>query len=156
MVNIEYEYTIEVLKGKSIEEIPVRFQNIVSTLVEKESEDNTILNYVREKKWKEIKECRDYAETSGLPFKESMLDYDMRSAFKLEIAKQAAESIGEAFRIDWTMKDNSTMTLTLEDLQSIPTIASIWSNSLHEKARALRERIYNTADISEILEITWE
>ena len=114
------------------------------------------------KKWEEIKAERDRLETAGLPYKNSIFDYNVRSAFKLEVAKSAAESsikLGLAtedkISVTWTMQDNSTMDLTYMDLLQIPLVAKDYSNMLHEKGRKYREQIYSSTDIHFILSIKW-
>lgn len=150
---MEFEYAINLALGLvKVENIPVMFREKASQLQGTEE----LLEYVRNKQWEEIKKDRDYAETSGLPFKDKVLDYDMRSAFKLDIAMESAKQIGDKFSIDWTMQDNTVMTLTYTDLLSIPLIAANYSNELHKKARQYRDKIYNLTDIKEITGIKWE
>lgn len=150
---MEFEYAIKLINGEITEDkIPIMFRNKSVLLVETEE----LLEYIRNKKWKEIKSARDNAETAGLPFKDSILDYDMKSAFKLEIAKQAGELVGDTFTINWTMQDNSVKQLTLSDLRNIPLLASQYSNNLHVKAREYRELIYSKTNIKEILAIKWQ
>lgn len=152
--NKVYDYALQVLNEEiTIDEVPIRFRNLVTNLMQ---DMDNILDYARNKKWEEIKAARDNAETAGLPFNGSVLDYDMRSAFKLEIAKQAGEVVGDTFVINWTMQDNTVQQLTLADLQNIPILASQYSNNLHVKAREYRELIYSKTDIKEILAIKWE
>lgn len=152
--NKVYDYALQVLNEEiTIDEVPIRFRDLVTNLMQ---DMDNILGYARNKKWEEIKAARDNAETAGLPFNGSVLDYDMRSAFKLEIAKQAGEVVGDTFVINWTMQDNTVQQLTLADLQNIPILASQYSNNLHVKARKYRELIYSKTDIKEILAIKWE
>jgi len=150
---MEFEYAIKLALGiTALEDIPIMFRDKASDLQNTEE----LLEYVRSKQWEEIKVNRDNAETSGLPFKDKILDYDMRSAFKLDIAMETAKQVGEGFSIDWTMQDNTVMTLTYSDLLSIPLIAANYSNELHKKARIYRDKIYNETDIKAIAKIKWE
>lgn len=150
---MEFEYAVSLALGLvKVENIPVMFREKATQLQGTEE----LLEYVRNKQWEEIKKDRDNAETSGLPFKDKVLDYDMRSAFKLDIAMETAKQVGENFSIDWTMQDNTVMTLTYADLLSIPLIAANYSNELHKKARQYRDKIYNLTDIKEITGVKWE
>lgn len=150
---MEFEYAIKLALGiTALEDIPIMFRDKASDLQNTEE----LLEYVRSKQWEEIKVNRDNAEISGLPFKDKILDYDMRSAFKLGIAMETAKQVGEGFSIDWTMQDNTVMTLTYSDLLSIPLIAANYSNELHKKARIYRDKIYNETDIKAIAKIKWE
>lgn len=158
---ITKDYAAEVLAGNmSIEVsetlpiIPTRYKVEVSEYVNNKAEE--ILEYIRNKKWEEIKKARNDAETSGCPFKDKILDSDQRSVTKINVMIEAAKQVGESFTIDWTMQDNSVLTLTYEDALSIPLILAQYSNLLHEKARVYREQIYNETNIKNIMNIKWE
>lgn len=158
---ITKDYAAEVLAGNmSIEVsetlpiIPTRYKVEVSEYVNNKAEE--ILEYIRNKKWEEIKKARNDAETSGCPFKDKILDSDQRSVTKINVMIEAAKQVGESFTIEWTMQDNSVLTLTYEDALSIPLILAQYSNLLHEKARIYREQIYNETNIKNIMNIKWE
>ena len=121
-----------------------------------------MITYARDKKWEEIKAQRDYLETHQLDYNGLILDYDERSALKLEIASTGATGAiqsglvdKDAFAIEWTLKDNTTTRLTYNDLMLIPLAAMNYSNKLHQHGRVLRELIQNTDGLAEILEINW-
>ena len=135
------------------------FSIINSLLNERISE---LIAKVKDNKWEEIKFLRNKQEQSGLPFKGSILDYDIISVTRLTQARDGlkeAIDIGaikeEDAKIDWTMQDNSVMTLSYSDLKSIPLLASNYSNSLHVKARELRTLIENASTVEEIYNINW-
>ena len=159
--NKTYEYAIKVKTGiVKLSDIPVRFRNSVESLL---NNNNDLVNYLRDAKWQEIKQERDHLEQSGLPFKGSVLDYDMLSVIRLTQAKdgiQEAINLGKITEaeatVEWTMQDNSTMELSISDLQMIPLVAANYSNELHQKARKYREQIEGSSDISFINNIKWE
>jgi hypothetical protein len=157
---MKYEYAIKLACGQ-IEEnnIPIMFRQVAKNL----QGTKELLNYIQNKKWEEMKAERDRLENAGIPFKDKYFDYDLRSAFKLEIAKSASESAiklglaqADDISISWTMKDNSVMDLTYTDVLQIPLIVKDYSNMLHEKGRELRQRIFESNDIVEINNIKWE
>ena len=87
----------------------------------------------------------------------------MLSVIRLTQAKdgiQEAVNLGKITEaeatVEWTMQDNSTMELSLSDLQMIPLVAANYSNELHQKARKYREQIEGSSDISFINNIKWE
>ena len=159
MVN---HYALLVYLGNmTINDVPILYRTDVQTLLSTNMQD--LLAYVRDEKWDEIKSERNRLETAGLPFKGSVLDYNLRSAFKLEVAQSAAKAsieLGliqpEDIVITWTMQDNSEMDLTYNDLLQIPIIAKAYSNELHSKGRIYREKIYSSTDIREIYQLKWE
>lgn len=158
MVN---QYALQVYLGtKTINEIPILYRDKVNHLLS--NSINDLISWLQDKKWEEMKAERDRLENAGIPFKDKYFDYDLRSAFKLEIAKSASESAiklglaqADDIVISWTMKDNSVMDLTYTDVLQIPLIVKDYSNMLHEKGRILREKIYSSSDINEINNIKW-
>ena len=158
---MKYKYAKEVALGKKqIEDIPVLYRKIVSDLINENFDD--LLQKIKDDKWEEIKTIRNRQEQSGLPFKESVLDYDQISVIRLS---QACDGLKEAIDtgliteenafIEWTMQDNSVMQLSYADLKSIPLLAYNYSDGLHKKSRKLREQIKNATTIEEICNITW-
>ena len=147
-----YEYAIQlVMEEITIDEIPVLFKDLVNSVIGTKE----LLKYSQDRKWSEIKAQRDTLETAGLPFKGTILDYDMRSAFKLEIAKETAKLTGRDTVFEWTAQDNNVITLTYDDLIQIPIIAAAYSNELHQHARNIRSLIYETNDVKSVMEIVW-
>ena len=157
----DFDYAISVIsEQKTINEIPIRFRDMVNSLI---SNQDTVLQYAKNKQWNMIKEKRNEVEQAGLPFKGKVLDYDMLSVIRLNQAKDGLNALisnGTMTRdkavIDWTMQDNTVMQLTINDLESIPIYAVQYSNELHQKARKLRDMIDNAKDIKSILAINWQ
>lgn len=150
---MECDYAIKVLCGEmSIDDVPIMFKEKAKYYVE-HPED--VINEARSKKWDEIKAIRNSKETSGCPFKGSVIDSDERSVTKINTAVQTAMVVGESFTIDWTMQDNSVMTLTYSDILSIPVALAAYSNYLHEHARVIREKIYSTNEVPAVMAIDW-
>lgn len=102
---------------------------------------------VAAEKWKEIKEARDAAEQSGCPYMGKVLDSDSISVQRINTAVQAAQVAAtqkQDFAIDWTMQDNTIVTMSIADVLGMPVALATYSNALHEKARSLRERLEQT------------
>lgn len=155
MQNRTYEYAIKIIIGefKDINEVPIRFRKDVQKLVEENSND--IVEYAKEVKWNAIKNLRDSIESSGCPFNGSILDSDERSVIKLNSAVQSAQVYGENFSIDWTMQDNSVMTLSYADMLAVPLALASWSNYLHQYARELKEQINSATTVQEVMAVEW-
>lgn len=158
---IYYEYAKQIALGNiTIDEVPVMFKTDAQGLVES---PEALIAYVREVKWEEIKAQRDYLESHQLYYNGMILDYDERSALKLEIASTGATGaiqnglVQESdFAIEWTLKDNTTTQLTYKDLMLIPLAAMHYSDSLHQQGRTYREQIFAETDIAKIEAIRWE
>lgn len=151
---IEYEYAIDIICGNvAAEDVPVMFREKAQALAEAPAQ---LLEYAQNKKWEEIKALRDSKETAGCPFKDRVIDSDERSVTKINTAVQAAQIYGEDFSIDWTMQDNSVMTLNYTEMLSVPLALAEWSNYLHQKARKIKEQIYAENDIAAIMAIGWD
>ena len=156
-----YDYAIDLLTGKLTEDqIPIRFKQPV---LDAATDTQSLITYAREKKWEEMKAQRDYLETHQLDYNGKILDYDERSALKLEIASTGATGAiqnglveKDDFAIEWTLKDNTTTRLTYKDLMLIPLAAMHYSDALHQQGRAYREQIFAETDIAKIEAITWE
>lgn len=157
----DLEYAKLLYLGKlTTDSIPVMYRARVVGLVESFTE---LLQYVRDAKWEEIKAQRDYLETHQLDYNGKILDYDERSALKLEIASTGATGAiqnglvkEDDFAIEWTLKDNTTTRLTYKDLMLIPLAAMHYSDALHQQGRVYREQIFSETDIATIEAITWE
>ena len=99
--------------------------------------------------WSRIKAERDRREQSGAPYLGKVLDSDEKSVTRISIAVQAAQaaiSAGTAFSLDWTMQDNSVVTMTAAEVVGMSVALATHSNGLHLAARAVREKILAATD----------
>jgi hypothetical protein len=152
---MHYRYALKVALGElEIGDVPVMFREGARYLVGEAYSD--LLTWDKAKRWSEIKEIRNEKETAGCPFKGSVLDSDERSVTKLNTAVATAQSIGESFTIDWTMQDNSVMTLVYADLLSIPAALATYSNELHQKAREMKTQIDACETVKGVEAVVWE
>lgn len=103
--------------------------------------------------WTRIKAERDRREQSGAPYLTKILDSDEKSVTRISIAVQAAQaaiSAGTAFSLDWTMQDNSVVTMTAAEVVSMSVALATHSNGLHLAARAVHEKILAATDAAEV------
>ena len=99
--------------------------------------------------WSRIKAERDRREQSGAPYLGKVLDSDEKSVTRISIAVQAAQaaiSAGTAFSLDWTMQDNSVVTMTAAEVVGMSVALATHSNGLHLAARAVHEKILAATD----------
>lgn len=116
------------------------------------------LEEIKDEKWNEIKNIRDQKEQSGVTYMGKVLDSDTLSVQRISIAVQAAQTAlaaGQDFAIDWTCADNTTLSMTAEEVIGIPVALAHYSNSLHQIARELREQIEKATNEDELAATVW-
>lgn len=108
--------------------------------------------------WTTVKSARNAAEQSGCPYIDKVLDTDSVSVQRINTAVQAAQvaqTQKQSFSIEWTMQDNSIVTMTIADVLGMPVALATYSNQLHDRARKIRDDInkivvdYETKKLSE-------
>ena len=112
----------------------------------------------RAAKWEEIKTERDKREQAGTPYMGKTLDCDEKSIQRITVAVQAAQSaisIGSDFALDWTMQDNSVITMTAAQVCGMSVAIAKNSNGLHKIARELREKIEAATTETDLSAIVW-
>ncbi len=112
----------------------------------------------KEAKKIELNAKRDEVEQAGFIFDGSVFDSDIKSYNRLVGASLTAQVVlaaGQPYSVEWTLQDNTIRTLSAEEvLQIIPTFA-IYSNSLHQKTKALKELVDQALTVEEVDKITW-
>lgn len=91
--------------------------------------------------WGRIKSERDRREQAGAPYLGKVLDSDEKSVTRISIAVQAAQaaiSAGTVFSLDWTMQDNSVVTMDAEQVVGMSVALAVHSNAFHQAARVAR------------------
>lgn len=110
-------------------------------------------------KWQEIKQARDNQEQAGLPYMGKVLDSDTLSVQRLTTAAQVAQlaiSQNQEFTINWTTKDNSTLTMTAQQVLEIPKALVQYNDDIHNKARLYKEKIDKATTAEKLAKIVWE
>lgn len=110
-------------------------------------------------RWEAVASIRDGLETKGFPYMGHWFDSDERSAARINtsaIAAIAATMMAVEFSTEWTVADNSTVTLTRDQIIGLPVAFVTYGASLHEKARVLRARIAAATTIPEVRMCVWE
>jgi len=117
--------------------------------------DIRTLEGVKALAWFRIKETRDAFEFGGMTVADRTFDTDTASQARIQGAVQLASMAGEDFEIDWTLADNSTVTLARSDLMAVGLALGNHVQFAHRTARTLRQQIEAAESIDEAESITW-
>jgi len=112
------------------------------------------LNIAKDNKWAEIKAAREAQEFGSFTWNTYAFQCDEVSQRRIQGAVQLAV-LDESFSIDWTLMDNSVVTLSAQDMISVGMALSIHVNGGHVKSRALRDQIDAATSEAEIDGINW-
>ena len=116
--------------------------------------DSRDLDQKKADKWVEIKAARDAQEFGSFDWGGYTFQCDEVSQRRIQGAVQLA-SMSSAFSIDWTLLDNSVITLTADQMIEVGQTLASHVNALHVKSRGLRIDIESATTEQEISAITW-
>ena len=121
--------------------------------------DELDLDVAKVRHWGKIKSQRDQAEWSGFDVPEiGSFDSDPASQAKIigaTVAAQLADAAGRAYEIDWTLKDNSVITLDRQQVEQVGFALMDHLNQVHGKGRQLRQAIESATSQEELDAIVW-
>lgn len=113
---------------------------------------------LKQRKWQEIKVMRDIKEQSGFPFMGKIAESDQVSVTRINTASQMAlfaKQSNQPFSIPWAMQDGTVINLNADQMISMPVAMGTYVNSLHVKARAYKEQIFNAVTEQEVEAVAW-
>jgi len=95
--------------------------------------------------WEQVKAQRLARDKLPLSYLSASFDFESaedreKIKWMIDAAKRATEK-GLSFSVDWTMADNSVLTLTADQVLDIPLVVAARSDATHQKARAIKARI---------------
>jgi hypothetical protein len=112
------------------------------------------LTEVKAAKWIQIKDARNQAEYGGFTWNSHTFDSDPVSQQRISGAVQLSQIVPN-YSVDWTLKDNSIVTLTASDMLAVGIALGQHVASTHQTARILREQIEQATTNSQVDAITW-
>lgn len=118
--------------------------------------DSRSLEDVKNAIWDKIKLAREQVEYGGFIYQGMVFDSDEYSQNKIYSAVQLALITGEAFFIDWTLADNSVVSLNKTQIIEVGKALGAHISSCHAHARILRSMIESVTTIDELEKITWD
>lgn len=86
-----------------------------------------------------LKYQRNLGELAPIEYKGKLFDFDETSQSRLLGALIALD--GSVDSIEWTCADDSTLEIGADDIKEIFMSAFLRSNELHQKYRALRDKV---------------
>ena len=114
------------------------------------------LDGARARLWDRAKAARDAAEFGGCETPSGRADTGRDSIMRLNGAVSAAQlalAAGQAFSVDWTMADNSVVTLDAPGAIALGLAAMAHTVACHERGRELRAAIAGAADLAALAAI---
>lgn len=106
--------------------------------------DNRSLEDVKRHKWEDIKQQRDQFEFGGFEFENNIFDSDSNSQLRIATAALLGVSV------EWTLKDNSVVNLSPDQLIELKTALAVHINNIHERGRIARQKIETALTYEEI------
>ncbi len=110
---------------------------------------------VQEEMIARFKVNRDAEEVKPIDYQGKLYDYDEKARDRINAAIIALDAQGEGANIAWTLADNSSVTVTANDLRMVIANVAIRSNQLHVKYRTLKENVLACKSLKELEQISW-
>lgn len=120
--------------------------------------DPRTLQQVKDQKWEQIKRDRDAAINAPLSTPYGVFDADANSRANIANAVlylQTLEQQGTPGTINWTLADNTTITLNYAEMSEVGLLLGQRTNAAYDTARALRAQIDAATTIPEVEAIHW-
>lgn len=114
------------------------------------------LEELKAQKITEFKAIRDTKEVEPISYQGYRFDYDDKARDRINSAIIALDVMGDGKTIEWTLADNTNVTVTANDLRGVIANVAVRSNQLHVKYRELKERIEKCNTKEELDSIKWE
>ena len=92
----------------------------------------------------QVNALRNEKEAAGFQYLSKVFDSDERSAariFGAVLSAQTAAALGQPFTVDWTVQDNSAVTLDGPAVIGMSTAIAQHAAALHQYASALKAQI---------------
>ena len=96
---------------------------------------------LKQQKIQELKWERDRKEVEPIAYNGKFYDYDDQARDRINAAIIALDLQGEKATIEWTLADNSNVTVTADDLRAVIGAVAVRSNTLHVAYRTAKEQV---------------
>lgn len=109
---------------------------------------------LKQQKIQELKRERDRKEVEPIVYNGKLYDYDDKARDRINAAIIALDLQGEKASIEWTLADNSNVTVTANDLRAVIGAVAVRSNTLHVAYRTAKEKVEACKTEQELEKIT--
>lgn len=116
------------------------------------------INQLKADKWNEMKAARDAALLAPLVTPFGTFDASVpaqKSITDAVLMLQTLASLGTPTDIDFTLADNTTVTLTTPQMVQVGLMLGQRTQQAYAQARALRAQIESATDAAAVAAITW-
>ena len=96
---------------------------------------------LKQRKLQQLKWERDRKEVEPIAYNGHTYDYDDKARDRINAAIIALDLQGEKATIEWTLADNSNITVTANDLRAVIGAVAVRSNALHVAYRTAKEKV---------------
>ena len=110
------------------------------------------LEEVKEQKINELKSIRDTKEVEPIRTDKGLFDYDEKARDRI---KDAMVALKYSSKIEWTLADNTDVSVSQLDLENVILAVASRSNDLHIKYRELKQRVNAAQTVEEVEAIVW-
>lgn len=115
--------------------------------------DRRTLDDRKAERWASVKRKRDAAEFGPFSWGALTFDGDAESKSRLSLAAMAAQAAiaaGDGWSVDWTLADNSTVTLSAADVIGVVQAMGANITAAHQAARIKRAAIEAATTVEEL------
>jgi len=106
--------------------------------------------------WQSMKANRDEQNLKPIVVNGNLFDANQLSQQRINGAVTLAMLAPDSWTIEWTLADNTTVTLTKQDILDLGIAIGTRTSQVFEYARQLRAQIEQTNTLEELSSITWE
>jgi hypothetical protein len=118
--------------------------------ITKEWEDTRNIEQLKEAKWEKIRNFRNEMEYGGFYWNNYKFDSDLVSQSKIQGAVQLALLSPENFLIDWTLADNSVVSLNAEQMIEVGKALATHIITQHASNRIKRDQTMSATNVDEL------
>lgn len=111
------------------------------------------LEELKQQKIDQFKYFRDIEEIEPIEYNNHLFDFDEKARDRINSAIIALDMTGQS--IEWTLADNTNITVTANDLRGVIANVAVRSNHLHIKYRTLKEQVLQCTTAEEVEVIQW-